>query len=130
MKRIAQCVLVFFLVLWAYGCVNTRCIRYETSARSPKPSDFPIEILDGTNIGKPYKVIGVVEANAGKLHSPTDTINHLKREARAMGGDALLNIQHGSGGGMVVPAGTIYMYGNLREIWTAKVIVWKKTTDQ
>lgn len=125
MKRIAQCILVCFLVLGACGCVNTRCIRYETSARSPKPSDFPIEILDAANIVKPYKVIGVVEANAGKLHSPTDTINHLKRQARAMGGDALLNLQHGPGAGMIMPVGSSYMYGNLREIWTAKVIVWK-----
>lgn len=94
-----------------------------------KAPDFPIEILDAADIARPYKVIGVAEANAGKLHSPTDTINHLKRQA-SDGGDALMELQRGAGAGMITPVGSSYVYGNAREIWSAKVIVWKEEHSQ
>ena len=83
------------LILMSSGCVNTHSIQYETHARPAKAPDFPIEILDAADIARPYKVIGVAEANAGKLHSPTDTINHLKRQARAMGGMPSWNFSAG-----------------------------------
>lgn len=115
------------IIVLISGCVSTRSIRYETIVRPPKPSDYPIEILDLSNINRPYKVIGIVQANAGKLHSTDDTIEHLKAEARKMGGDALIDLQQGtSKGGVIVPAGDMYVYGNVREIWSAKVIVWEQ----
>lgn len=130
MKKAIQFTVGCLMILIASGCVKTRSIQYETYARPAKSPDFPIEILDAADISKPYKVIGVVEANAGKLHSSTDTINHLKRQARAMGGDALMSLQRGAGAGMITPVGSSYMYGNVREIWSAKVIVWRKENSQ
>ena len=109
------------------SCVNTRCIRYENIPRSSKPANYPIEIIESTKINRPYKVIGVVQANAGKLHSVDDTIEHLKKQAREFGGDALLDLQQGSTkSGVIAPVGKMYYYGNVRENWTAKVIVWEK----
>jgi len=126
MKKICQRFLSLLIIVLMSGCVSTRSIRYETIVRQPKPSNYPIEILDPANINRPYKVIGIVQANAGKLHSTKDTIEHLKAEARKMGGDALIDLQQGSSkGGVVAPAGNMYIYGNVREIWSAKVIVWE-----
>ena len=127
MTKISQKFLTLLIIVLISGCVSTRSIRYETIVRPPKPSDYPIEILDLSNINRPYKVIGIVQANAGKLHSTDDTIEHLKAEARKMGGDALIDLQQGtSKGGVIVPAGDMYVYGNVREIWSAKVIVWEQ----
>jgi hypothetical protein len=121
MKRMV----IVILLLSLAACVNTRSIPYETISRPAKPDNYPIEILDVVNISRPYKVIGVVEANAGKNHSPPDTIEHLKQEARKMGGEALIELQRGAGAAMLIPSGNAYVYGNVREIWAAKVIVWQ-----
>ena len=126
MRRAVTVVTSCLLALGLVACGNTRTIRYETEARTPKRTDFPIEILDSVNLTRPYKVIGVVQANAGKLHDPNDTIEALKAEARKLGGEALLDLQQGAArGGVIRPVGGgAYAYGNVREIWSAKVIVW------
>ena len=127
MRNIQTPFLFLIIILVFTGCVNTRVIRYETIVRQPKPKNYPIEIIDPANIKRPYKVIGIVQANAGKLHSVEDTIKHLKNAARKMGGDALIDLQQSPAkGGVVAPAGNLYVYGNVREIWSAKVIVWEK----
>jgi hypothetical protein len=95
------------------SCVNTRQIVYETQRREAKPPDYPIEILESPSVSRPYKVIGVVEANAGKLHSSEDTLNKLRAAARQMGADALLDVNRGSRGP--------------REIWSAKAIAWQRS---
>lgn len=116
----------FLFIILFLSCVNTRIIPYETNPRTTKPKNFPIPIFESSNIKKPYKIIGAVEANAGKLHSVSDTVEHLKNAARKMGGDALLDLQKGpSSGGVIAPAGKLYYYGNVREIWSAKVIVFE-----
>jgi hypothetical protein len=130
MKNAIRFIVGCLFILIASGCVNTRSIQYETNVRSAKSPDFQVEILDEVNISRSYKVIGIVEANAGKLHSPTDTINHLKSKAREMGGDALTGLQRGAGAGMITPMGSSYVYGNVREIWSAKVIVWSEEDSQ
>jgi len=125
MIKIIQKFLSLLIIFLISGCISTRSIRYETIVRPPKPPDYTIEIIDIANINRPYKVIGVVQANAGKLHSTADTIDYLKAEARKMGGDALIDLQQvPSKGGVIAPAGNMYFYGNVSEIWSAKVIVW------
>jgi hypothetical protein len=89
-----------------------------------------MEIFDPANSRIPFKVIGVVEADAGILHSPSDTLAHLKRAARSMGGDALTDLQRGPGAGMITPTGSSYVYQNTREIWSAKMIVWEAKDSQ
>ncbi|MBM3300905.1 MAG: hypothetical protein FJ280_07055 [Planctomycetes bacterium] len=130
MERLLGFTIGCLVTLISAGCVNTRSIPYETHARPAKSPDFPIEIRDEADISRPYKIIGVVEANAGRLHSPTDTINNLKRQARAMGADALIGLQRGAGAGMITPVGSSYVYGNMREIWSAKAIVWNDEHSQ
>lgn len=120
-------VFIFGLISIIASAVSTRSIPYETVNRPPKPDNYLIEILDVLNITRPYKVIGIVEANVGKKHNVADTIEHLKKEARRMGGDALihLQIQRVTGAGVVISIGKTSPYGSLREIWSAKVIVWQ-----
>ncbi len=108
------------------GCVSVRSVPFETQARPPKPDDFRIEILESKDITKPYKVIGLVQVNAGKNHSVEDTVEKLRAAARQMGADALVDLSNqpiGAG----VPAssgGTIYS-GHVRDLWSAKAIVWE-----
>lgn len=126
MSKISRKVLILFIVVVISGCVSTRSIRYETFVRQPKSPNYPIEILDPMNISRPYKVIGVVQVKAGKFRSTEDVIEHLKVEARKMGGDALIDLQQcQSKDGVIVPVGNMYIYKNVREIWSAKVIVWE-----
>lgn len=116
-----------FLLIIILGCVNAKAIRYETMERLSKPEDYPIEILDSSNITRPYKVIGVVQAEPGAVSIKT-IIEHMKAEARKMGGDALLDLQKTfvPSGGAILPIGTMYVYGQgSRDIWSAKVIVWE-----
>jgi hypothetical protein len=107
------------------GCVSTRSIPYETGSRDPKPSDYAIEILESSHLNRPFKVIGVVQANAGKLHSVKDTLEHLRAEARKMGGDALIDLDQGPAQSEAMGPGKRYSFEDrVREIWSAKVIVW------
>jgi len=126
MTKIRLHLLVLLITLLILGCVKKQSIRYETIVRSPKPQDYAMEIFDPVDIDEPYKVIGIVQVDAGKNYSIDKAIEHLKDEARKMGGDALIDLQQGpSTGGVLVPVGDIYVYGNGRQIWNAKVIVWE-----
>lgn len=93
MRILMKSLSVLYVVALLSGCVSIRSIQYETITRTPKPPDFPIEILDTANINRPYKVIGLVQANAGKRHNTADVIEQLKSEARKLGGDALIDLQ-------------------------------------
>jgi hypothetical protein len=107
------------------GYASTRSIPYQNNAEAPKAVGFPIEIFESSQVNRPYKTLGIVQGNAGKRHNVKDTLEHLKSEARAMGGDALIDLQLGpSRGGVITPVGNSYVYGNLREVWSAKVIKW------
>ena len=117
--------LIIALIL---GCVNAKAIRYETTERLPKPDNYPIEIVDPANITRPYKVIGLVQAQPGTVVSMESIIEGLKAEARKIGGDALLDLQKTfvPSGGAIAPVGTMYAYSqNVKVIWSAKVIVWE-----
>jgi hypothetical protein len=119
-------ILIIFLNL-IVACVTTRIIRYETIYREPKPSNFPIDIYESSNLNRPYKVIGIVTANAGKWHSTQDTIEQLKKVAREMGGEALMDLGFATSDGRIIQrTATGYVSGSARENWGAKVIVWEK----
>lgn len=120
---------ILAICLLPMGCamVNVRCISYESTPRTPKPQDYVIEIVDLKDIDNPYKVIGEVDANAGKKHDTNDVLEKLKKAAKKMGGDALIELQSQPiGGGVPYQGGMIYS-GHIRDLWKAKVIVWEKT---
>lgn len=119
-------VLLCILTVILSGCVSVKSIPYETTARQPKPDNYLIDIYDSKDVNRPYKVIGIVQADAGKRHSVADTLEKLRSQARQMGGDALVDLTN-QPIGIGVPTskgGTIYS-GHVRELWQAKVIVWK-----
>jgi hypothetical protein len=132
MKKSIASLVLLFLSLFIWGCVTTRIIPYETMVREPKPADYPMEVIDAASNTRTYIVIAVVEANAGKLHSVKDTLETIKKKARKLGGDALLDLINGpQAGGYITPAPILgrgsYVYGKPREIWSAKVIVWQSS---
>jgi len=126
MKCLTKSLTVLFVATLLFSCVSTRSIQYETIPRPPKPADFPIEILDPVNINRPYKVIGLAQATAGKRHNTAEVIEQLKKEARKLGGDALIELQQQpiGAGGPTSQGGMVYS-GHVRDLWSAKVIIWQ-----
>lgn len=94
MKKIMKKLLFCIALVVLSGCVSIKSVPYETRARTPKPDDFPIEIVESKNITKPYKVIGLVQVNAGKKHSVADTLEKLRSAARQLGADALIDFSN------------------------------------
>lgn len=114
---------LLFLVL--AGCVSVKSVPDETAARPPKSQDFAIEVYESKDIKRPYKVIGLVQADAGKRHSVADTLEQLRSAARLMGADALIDLGNQPiGAGVPSDGGTMYS-GHARDLWTAKAIVWQ-----
>lgn len=112
------------------GCVSVKGIPYETTTRQPKPVDYPIEIYESKCLNRPFKVIGIVQANAGKKHSVSATLDELRTEASKMGGDALIDLTNQPiGAGVPTSSGGIIYSGHVREFWQAKVIVWESTNQ-
>jgi len=107
------------------GCVKVKTIPYESAPRAPKPADFPIEIIDPHDIDRPYKVIGMVQVNAGKKHSVEDILEKLRDAARQMGADALLGFDSQPVGVAVPSQGGVVYSGHVRELWRTKAIVWE-----
>ena len=120
------CIIVTMLSV----CVSVKGIPYETTARQPKPVDYPIEIYESKGLNRPFKVIGIVQANAGKRHSVSATLEELRIQARKMGGDALIDLTNQPiGAGVPTSSGGIIYSGHVREFWQAKVIVWESTNQ-
>lgn len=108
------------------GCMSVKSIPYETTTRPAKADTYAIEIYESKDIKRPYKVVGIVQANAGKRHSVADTIEKLRAEARRMGGDALIDLTNQPiGVGLPTSSGGMIYSGHVRELWKAKVIVWE-----
>jgi hypothetical protein len=123
-ERMIRRLKVLIIIILLSSCVRTRVIVYETTPRTPKPSDYPIEILDIANIDKPYKVIGVVKATPKGRRSPEAILEKLRTKAREMGGDALIDLTIGEGDKVIIPTGNLFVVKR-GETWTAKVIVWQ-----
>jgi len=124
--KICKTLLIIIVFAFISGCARVQSVRYETIQRPSKPVAYPIEIFDAKDIKRPYKVIGLVRVEVRKRHDIEDTIEHLKIEARKMGGDALVDLkQQPIGAGIPYQGGTVYS-GHVRDLWTAKVIVWEQ----
>ncbi len=117
----------FLFAIGLAGCIRTNSLRMEASVRPAKSPSEPIEILEGSTLTRPYAVIGMVKARASRHRSSEDVLEVLRSRAREMGGDALVDLQWGESGGRVaIPtSGAIIL--TRRELYTAKVIVWKDT---
>lgn len=129
MKYIARYITFLSFMLILTGCVSVRSVRYESAARPPRP-DCPIEILDVKDVNRPCRIIGRVEAAADERISLSRVMNKLRDAARKMGGDALADLQHQSvATGVPVSQDNSLYFGYVRDLWSAKVIVWEKTGD-
>lgn len=85
-------------VALSLGCswfVRTQGFAYDDVKRTPKASDHPIPILESPPVGRPHVVIGMVQADSGTADGIGDRElqEGLRKEARKMGGDALINLE-------------------------------------
>jgi len=119
-------VAVFVFTMCGISCFRSGNVQHDstqnvTQENPPKP----IEILDSAKIDRPYEIIGFVQAKASRGGNLADTIEQLKEEARALGGDAIVDVQEGqSRKGIVVPIGNVFVVKH-KNMWNAKVIKWK-----
>lgn len=115
------------------GCapIETSARRTEPRTRRPRPADAPVALLDEPVPARPHKVIGSVQARVylaegGRVAATrAEIIAALKKQARALGGDALLPIAVTPDAGGSVgapPLGQVRLGSS--EIWSALVIVW------
>ena len=118
--------LILAICILFTGCVYVRSVPCDSSLRKPKPDDYQIEIVEAGDVNKPYKVIGFLDATAVKNRNVETVLYKLKKAAKKMGGDALIEL-HKQPVGIGVPAqdGSIYAV-HVRDLWKAKVIVWQE----
>lgn len=97
--RPALAAALLLAALVAGGCawfVHTQGFRYDRVERAPKVKDHPIPILAQEPHGRPFVVIGMVQAEARQATGglgEREMKEGLCREARRMGGDALIRVQ-------------------------------------
>lgn len=124
--RVCKALLILLVFSSVTACIQAKSVRYEKTERLSKPENYPIEILEPRDIKRPYKVIGFVQIEAGKLHDTAKVVERLRGEARKMGGDALMELQQQPiGVGIPQQGGGTFYSGHVRDLWTAKVIVWE-----
>lgn len=118
-------------VTTACATVVVEATRMEPRPRSAKPGDSPIEVLEEPIPTRPHKVIGSVRARVklsettNRLVPPARVVEELKREARRLGGDALLPIttsRQAGGGTYATPSGIL---AGSSVVWAALVIAWE-----
>jgi hypothetical protein len=116
---------IICLVLTVGGCAYSKSVRYETITRAEKPENYPIELIERKDIKREYKVIGLAQVNAGKLASTADVMEKLREQARKMGGEALTELEQQPIGGGSAYKGTGSYSGHVRDLWSAKIVVWE-----
>ena len=132
MRRMRVAAGAVLLLALDLGCatVVTDSTRTEVVPSPPKTRDDPIEVVSGDRPAWPYRVIGSVRArvklseSAARVAPPPKVLEALKREARALGGDALLGLTvtpESGGGSYLDPTGAVHLGSS--ELWTALVIV-------
>jgi hypothetical protein len=105
---------LLIVLMFLIDCAATETIKYDEVERAPKPKDYPMEVYTEAGVPKEHKVIGEVRVDIpGMAYSKEEMVARLKSEARKIGADAIVNI-HKTGN----------TSGGMRELWSAKAIVW------
>jgi hypothetical protein len=108
------------------GCMSVRSYYYHGCYREPRPEGASVEILEPQEVNRAYRVIGEVEAKANRGTDIVKVMERLKRAARRMGGEALVDLQYQSKGtGIPVTRDGSTYVGYVRDFWRGKVIVWE-----
>lgn len=110
MKNIKM-LLLFLLIapLFLVNCTRIDTVKYDETARTPKPKDYEIAVYTEAGAPREYKVIGAIYVEANM--SNPEIIKNIKSEARKIGADAVVNMQQNKHSGM-------------RQRWQATAIVW------
>lgn len=126
MRKLHVGIILILVFTVLSSCVRVRAISYDEVDRKPKPTNFPVEIIDSESIEKEYKVIGEVSGEAINAKSSQAILEKLRTKVREMGGDAMIELERGnSGAGYYnASAGSAVYNSNAKQNWTAKVIVW------
>jgi hypothetical protein len=73
--------------------MSVHVAKLEEAWRAPKPPGSPIEVVNASQVTRPYKVVGIVSVDQGLGDAKDqDIIDRLKEEARKLGGDAVMGL--------------------------------------
>ena len=114
--------LIFGLILAACVQSNDAVIVY--AKYESKPDNYPIEIFEVKKIDWEYKIIGKIRTPLERNQAVPEAIEKLKRIARKIGGDALVDLHEESVSGTVELGVGAARYRSRKIYLTAKVIVW------
>lgn len=113
-----------FLIGLLSGCSLYQITSDETSLDYYPPKSSGDQVLYLKEVPHPYKVIGSVKINAERNQRKEEIIERLKREAAAIGGDAIINVSTLSKGTPKTKLNQILENARLRESYTADVVVF------
>ena len=89
-----------------------------------KPNNYPIEIYEEKKIDQEYKIIGKIRTPLERNQALPEAIEKLKRMARKIGGDALVDLHEESVSGTVELGVGATKFRSRKIYLTASVIVW------
>lgn len=116
------------VVACATSYVSGQGSTWENSPRRARPEDASIDVVERSEIVRPYKPIGIVQAAAPSWEKgPGDDqmLAALKLEARKLGGDAITDLVKNPGSKPVWWGPLPFYASRLDEVrWAGLVIVW------
>ncbi len=116
---------IVLLVVLLSGCtrmpISVSKMIYLSPIPPSKTETFSMQIIDRNQIGRPYKIIGLIQAQ-GYGQSKDEIVEQLKREARKLGGDAMIDLQQGYENTEVLDPKQKFI---MKRPFSAKVIVWE-----
>lgn len=118
---------LFFVTLFVSAC-SLYSVNYEETASSfyaPKKSVNDVAYLE--DVTEPHEVVGVVTVNTERRQKMEEVIEKMKREAAALGGDAITNviINNTNGTKKKLFGAKLFANANIRTTFTATVIAFK-----
>ena len=118
---------LLFVTVFISACSIYR-VNYEETATAfypPKKSSMDVKYIE--NLSEPHEVIGFVTVNTERRQQMGEIIEKMKREAAALGGDAITNITMNSAGAKKeVKWKNFFANAYIRTTFTGTVVVFKK----
>ena len=102
----------FILFLVVAGCVEVKSLSLRPGEFEPRPEGSPVSISQGSIIESLYIELGHVSAVGCTMCSSDRVLSKLKEKVRAMGGDAVFDLDTYTAPGGTVGAGGLTIQGN------------------
>jgi len=118
--------LILVLSLGNLSCSIYRINSQEVTDNVYTPKESSSEVVYLERLDRPYEVIGFVTVNTERRQDRETVINKMKKEAAALGGDAITNLQvEATDTWKKMPAQELIKNGYVRANFTATVVAFQ-----